>query len=184
MTKLICTLYTETNGLHKTNETVSKKNLYNFARLVCINYEIGYYSENNYNIVKSKRQLVKPRNMYISPETIKYHNITQEIANNTGEEIETILKEFKEDLKKVEVIVSHNIDFHLKTILSEYVRYNMIMDFSNMIIIDTINFNHKYEYPKLKDLATEIKVKGDNNLILIRNIFIKLYQNFEKIVNG
>ena len=31
MSKIICILYTETNGLHNTNDDVSKKNMYQFA---------------------------------------------------------------------------------------------------------------------------------------------------------
>jgi hypothetical protein len=38
----LCFLYTETNNLHEINENVTKKNLFGFARLVCLNYEIGY----------------------------------------------------------------------------------------------------------------------------------------------
>ena len=34
MTRRICYLYTETNGLHELDENVSKKNLFGFARLV------------------------------------------------------------------------------------------------------------------------------------------------------
>ena len=44
----ICVIYTETNGLHSTNENVIKKNLYAFARLVVLNYEIGYKEGNKY----------------------------------------------------------------------------------------------------------------------------------------
>jgi hypothetical protein len=41
--KKICFMYTDTNGLHELNEDVSKKNLFGFARLVSLNYEIEYF---------------------------------------------------------------------------------------------------------------------------------------------
>ena len=48
--KRICFLYTETNGLHKSNDDVEKKNLYYYARLVTLNYEIGIVNDLNYTI--------------------------------------------------------------------------------------------------------------------------------------
>ena len=42
MPKNICFVYVETNGLHKTDENISKKNMFKFARPVCLNYIIGY----------------------------------------------------------------------------------------------------------------------------------------------
>jgi DNA polymerase III epsilon subunit-like protein len=182
MDKQICFVYTETNGLHKTDDTVSKKNLYCFARMVCLNYEIGYFKNNQFIQEKKVRHIIKPRCMTITDETTKIHGITQQVANETGVDIETVLKTFKEDLKQVDVIVSHNIDFHLRTIIAETVKYNILLEFKNFIIIDTLSFHHNYGYLKLKDLATKLKVSGDNNLELIKNVFLKLYVKFQKIV--
>ena len=50
MHKRICFLYTETTGLHQSNYPVSKKKLYTFARMVSINYIIGYLKDNNVRI--------------------------------------------------------------------------------------------------------------------------------------
>ena len=55
MDKRICFLYTETTGLHQTNETITKKNLFCFARLVVLNYEIGVYKNGEYTIEKQER---------------------------------------------------------------------------------------------------------------------------------
>lgn len=183
MDKQICFLYTETNGLHQTNEEISKKNLFCFARLVTINYIIGYYKDSKFVQVKKIRQIVKPRCMIIPPETTKYHGITQEIAVKHGSEIEEILTTFKTNLKPVDIIISHNIDFHLKTILSEGIKYNIAFDFNNKIIIDTISFYHNYGFLKLKDLANKLKITdicktNENNVELIKNIFLKLYVQY------
>lgn len=189
MSKRICTLYTETTGLHQTNQVVNKKILYKFARMVVLNYEIGYYQDNakqQFISEKKVRHIVKPRAMYIPLDTVQYHGITQEIANESGTEIEIIIEEFKNDIKNVDVIVSHNVDFHLKTILAEIVRYNIMIDLSKYIIIDTVNFFHKYGYIKLKDLALKLNIKissnNINNVDLIKNVFLKLYEQFKETV--
>jgi len=187
MFKYICFLHTETNGLHQTTENVSKKNLFAYARLVTLNYEIGYVNNNEYIQEKKVRHIIKPRSMYISPETIIYHGITQEMANEQGIDPEIVINEFKNDLIKIDIIVSHNVDFHLKTILAESVRYNINLDVSKKIIIDTISFYHKYGPMKLKDLAQKLGIKNqtdDNkkNIELIKDTFFKLYKKFKKSV--
>jgi DNA polymerase III epsilon subunit-like protein len=185
MYKRICFLYTETTGLHQTSEPVIKKKLFEFARMVTLNYEIGYLKDGSFYQEKKIRHIVKPRCMFIPKETEEFHGITQTHAEANGIDPEVILNNLKTDLKPVDVVVSHNVDFHLKTILAECVRYNISIDFSNFIIIDNINFYHAYGYAKLKDLATKLKIKNiptdnSNNLELIKNIFLKLYVKFSK----
>lgn len=181
----ICFIYTETNGLHTTNEDVIKKNLYGFARLVALNYEIGYKDKDKYVSIKKIRSIVKPRCMHISEDSINIHGITNEQANNEGIEIEQVLELFIKDLSDVSVIVSHNIEFHLKTIMSELVRYNKPFTFSNYIIIDTVSFFHNMTFPKLDILYTtiiEFKKTKKNNLDKIRLCFLKLYEDYEKSI--
>lgn len=182
----ICFIYTETNGLHTTKEIVSKKKLYCFARLVTINYIIGYYNNNKFIEEQNIRQIVKPRCMNINEETIQYHNITQKKANKHGVEIETIINDFKNNIKNVNIIISHNVDFHLKTILAEAVKYNILLDFNNHLIIDTISFYHDYGYLKLKDLALKLKIKDDDitNCELIKLVFLKLYSEYSNSINN
>ncbi len=188
MYKRICFLYTETTGLHQSNYPVSKKKLYTYARMVSLNYIIGYLKDNEFVQEKKVRKIVKPRCMYIPEETIEYHGITQEIAKSQGIDPEVIINELKEDFKTVDVVVSHNVDFHVKTIQAEAVRYNISLDFSNFIIVDTINFYHSYGFTKLKELATKLSIKNipesnDNNVELIKNVFLKLYVKFQKSVS-
>jgi hypothetical protein len=64
--KKICFLYTDTNSLHELNEDVTKKNLFGFARLVSINYEIGYVENNKFVSKINNRIIIKPRCMHIS----------------------------------------------------------------------------------------------------------------------
>ena len=179
--RIVCFVYTDTNRLHKTNEDVSKKNLYSFARLVCLNYEIGYKEENKYISIKKVKSIIKPRCMYISEESTKIHGITMEQAYEEGLEIEDVLETFIQDINNVSIIVSHNIEFHLKTILAELVRYNRVFNFKNYIIIDTIGFFHKLNYPKLDLLYLNLfkKNKELSSLNKIKKCFLKLYEDYE-----
>jgi len=189
MYKRICFIYTETTGLHQTTENVSKKKLFEFARMVSLNYEIGTIKNNEFVQEIKTRKIVKPRSMVIPEQTIKFHGITQVIANQIGTDPEDIINQFKTEIKNVDIIVSHNVDFHLKTILAEAVRYNINLDLSGFVIVDTISFYHNYEYIKLKDLGTKLSIKNisesnENNVELIKNIFLKLYVKFKKSLNS
>jgi DNA polymerase III epsilon subunit-like protein len=179
----ICFIYTETNGLHTTDDDVTKKNLYSFARLVELNYEIGHKEGNKYVSTKKNKFIIKPRCMYISEESTNIHGITMEQSNSEGNEIEQVLELLIKDIESVSIIVSHNIKFHLKTIMAELVRYNKPFNFSNYIIIDTISFFHELNFPKLNNLYTSIiddkKLKTISNLDKIRLCFLKLYENYE-----
>jgi DNA polymerase III epsilon subunit-like protein len=185
MNKKICFLYTETNGLHQTKDDITKKNLFCFARLVVLNYEIGSIINNEYIQEKKVRHIIKPRCMIIPDETVEFHGITQEKAVLKGIDPNEVMNQFKIDLKGVDILVSHGIDFHLKTVLAESLKYNISIDFNKIIIVDTISFYHSFGFLKLKDLAQKLKIKdipenNKNNVELIRNVFFKLYSKFQK----
>lgn len=184
MYKRICFIYTETNGLHHSNKDVIKKELYNYARMVSLNYIIGYVKDNVFIEEMKVRTIVRPRSMYIPKETEQYHGITQEYALENGTNPDDIIKKFKNDIMNVNIIISHNVDFHFRTILAEAVRYNIVLDLSPYVIIDTINFYHMDNYIKLKDLSTKLKIKNssDETIEIIKNVFFKLYKKFEKSV--
>lgn len=183
----ICVIYTETNGLHTTNEDITKKNLYSFARLVVLNYEIGYKEGNKYISTKKIRSIIKPRCMHITEESIKIHGITMEQANKEGLEIEQVLDTLIKDLTDVSIIVSHDIKFHLNTLISECVRYNKLFSFTdyNYTRIDIKNFFHNISLSELDNLYitiidTKKSKKIVTNLDKIRLCFLRLYENFEQ----
>lgn len=185
MFKRICFIYTETTGLHQVNKDVCKKKLYAYARMVTLNYEIGYVKDKQFIQEQFVRQIVKPRCMLIPKDTIEFHGITQEIAEEKGVDPEVLINQLKNDMKGVDIVVSHNVDFHLRTIMAEAVRYNINLDFSKFVIIDTISFQHTYGFIKLKELATKVGIKkipetNESNVELIRDVFFKLYAKFKK----
>ena len=181
MAKQICFIYTETTGLHKSMNHVNKKYLYNYSRMVTLNYIIGHVENNIFIPTKNIRTIVKPRCMYIPKDTEQFHGITHQMALDTGTDPKQVIEKLKKDLVNIDVIVSHNIDFHFTTILAEAVRYNVMLDLSKYVIIDTISFFHNYGFIKLRDLATNLKIKDSNiNVELIKDVFLKLYKKFEK----
>jgi DNA polymerase III epsilon subunit-like protein len=187
MSKRICFVYTETTGLHNTIKPVSKKELFAFARMVSLNYIIGSIKDMEFIEENRVRTIIKPRSMVIPEETIKYHGITQEYATKHGIDPEQVVKNFIKDIKNVDIMVSHNVDFHLKTILAEAVRYNIMIDLTNYIVIDTINFAHNEGFMKLRDLAVKLKVKdisdkNEDNVEIIGNVFFKLYSKYKKSI--
>lgn len=182
MSNKICIIYTATNGLHTTYGKVTKKNLYGIARLIKLNYSIGYYDkELNYIEEKNVSKIIKPESITYNKEAQKFHNISYEIAEKQGLNSKEVLKEFKEDLKKVKIIISHSLEFHLKAIQAEAFRSYETINFSKYILIDTMSFNHEYSYPKLVDLESNLKLsKSTDQIKSISNVFSKLYFQYNE----
>ena len=188
MPRLVCFIYTQTNGLHQSNDFVSKKNMFEFARPVSLSYIIGYRQGKEFNETKKESFIFKPDCLTISEESEKIHKISYEKAEAEGIPPEDIMNTLKKDLKNVSVIVSHNLPFHIKALQVECFRNCVTIDFGNYILIDTINFNHKLEFPKLKELALEVlkkdysDKKSSYNLTIIKKCFLKLYTKYEKSI--
>jgi DNA polymerase III epsilon subunit-like protein len=182
--KKICFIHTETTGLHLLgNEKVYKKNLFGFARLVMLSWTIGYRSKNKFVKEKSEQYIIKPRCLYIDPDCTKFHGITHEIALEKGTEIESVLDKFINDIKTVDIIVSHSLEFHLKTVQAELVRYNKPIDFNKYILIDINSFKHGITPYNLPNLSKKLLDKEITNKTMILptiiELFIKLYNDYE-----
>jgi hypothetical protein len=191
MPKNICFIYTEINGTHRTNEIVSKKNLFKFARPICLNYIIGYKNGDEFVEIKNERKIFNPEYIPFPEESVKEHGITFKKAESKGESGKEILEKFKSDIKNVQVIIGHDVKTHLKSIQVENIRYCINPDFSNYIIIDTMNFNHKLESPTLKQLSKHLlnksyeDKKSKFNIQILKKSFLKLYSDYEEdIINN
>lgn len=188
MPRLICFIYTQTNGLHNSNDFVTKKNMFEFARPVSLHYIIGYRQGKDFIETKKEKFIFKPDCLVISKESTKIHKITLDKAEKKGIPPGDIMNTLKKDLKNVSVIVSHNLPFHIKTLQVECFRNCVNIDFGNHILIDTIDFNHDLEYPRLKDLAKVVLKKDYSdkkqsyNLQIIKKCFLKLYDQYEKSI--
>lgn len=191
MFKKVCFVHTETTGLHEfQNEKVYKKNLFGYSRMVSFSWIIAVRKdESNYEILKKEKFIVKPRCMIIPDDSVKYHGISHAIAIKKGNEIEEILDKFRKDIMDVKIISSHGLDFHLKTIQAELVRYNKAVDFNKYLLIDTNTFNHGITPSTLINISkVYLKKKLDDKSLVtdtICELFFKLYSDYEsKIKSG
>jgi DNA polymerase III epsilon subunit-like protein len=181
MVKKICIIHTETTGLHELfDEKVYKKNLFGFARLVSFSWIIGTRD----NIEKKQKFIIKPRCLQIPDEIVKFHGISHDIALKKGTEIEQVLDAFISDLTGVNIIISHSLEFHLKAVQAELVRYNKAINFNKYILIDLNSFEHNIVPTTLQNLSKQILNKDLKDKVLVVDfiweLFFKLYNEYEK----
>jgi len=178
MPKKICFIHTETTGLHEfQNEKVYKKNLFGYARMVSFSWIIA---GNSNEVLKKQKFIIKPRCMNIPDDCVQFHGISQEIALKKGTDIEEVLKLFIADLSDVSIISSHGLEFHLKTVQAELVRYNRAVDFNKFLLIDTNTFPHGVTPGTLANLSKKIlNKKLDDTIMIICELFFKLYDTYE-----
>ena len=182
--KTICFIYTEINddiNNYDYTEDTSKKTLFNFGRLLYINYEIGYRENDKFVSIKKEKKIVKPRCMVINNKSFNYENN----INKEGIEIEDLLTILIKDLINVSIIVTYDVNFNFKTILGEYIRYNKYFSFNKYINIDIKSFYHKLDNPSLEYLYLynyPKRKKSISQLEMIKESFFKLYNDYEKSI--
>ena len=185
MSKKVCFIHTETTGLHEINNyKVYKKNLFGFARMVSLSWIIATRKEkDNFEIIKKEKFIIKPRCMNIPDDCVKYHGISQKIGLTKGTDIEVVLEKFIKDLVDVKVISSHGLDFHLRTLQAELVRYNRPVDFNKYLLLDTNSFQHGITPSTLTNISKVYLKKplDDKGIVIdvICELFFKLYNDYE-----
>ena len=180
----ICFLYTDTNGLHKTNDNVSTKNLYKFARLIAIHYMIGEYNGTFKNSI-TKDLILKPKTIYFDKVAQSFHKITMDDAENKGIDNNKAITELKNDLTDVKIIISHSLPFHIKAIQVECFRTAIEINFGKYILIDMSSFGHSYDYPKFVDMLVKYNInKKLSQLEQYRDLFFILYNNYSKTIKN
>uniref|UniRef100_A0A6C0H8T5 Uncharacterized protein n=1 Tax=viral metagenome TaxID=1070528 RepID=A0A6C0H8T5_9ZZZZ len=154
MEKKICFLHVCTNNDTYINEfkPVSKKKLHCYEKLVLLNYEIGFYKNNNYIKEKEKTYISLP-NYFIVDD--KYKDL---YVKNTSTPIEIILDKLSKDLLNVDIIICYNTIHTINTLIAEAMRYHVPYDFQKYIIID------------IKEECT--------NCDSVRNNFFKIYNSY------
>lgn len=204
MKNLVGFIYCETNGLHKTvPKTLDDgrvvnvippvkptfKNMFKFARLIVLNYIIGYYQDGKFIETKKERLILKPKSINFDEDAMKFHGITMKKANKKGVDPTEVMKKFVTDFNYVNFLVFHNAEFHIKTIQTELMRNCYYFDFSRKKIIDIMSFNHDIKYPSLKNLSKEVvgndykNKSAKYNVTIVRKIFINLYKKYETSVS-
>jgi len=108
---------TETSGLYPRGiRNVTMNNLDMFPYVV----QFSYLVCNNEEIEKIVNHIIRlPRHVIMDNETINIHKITNEISQQKGVDLRNVLLQFVEDLRGVNYVVGHNVEFDWTVIRAE-----------------------------------------------------------------
>jgi|DEB0MinimDraft_4_1074332.scaffolds.fasta_scaffold60583_1 DNA polymerase III epsilon subunit-like protein len=152
-------LDTETNGLPEVKSwgvyyEPMFLSYYDNSRMIELAYII--YNDDK-TIFKSVNYIIRPDGFVIN--NSQFHGITTDDAKQFGVDIQDVFEEFESDLKDINVIVGHNINFDLHIILSECYRSNnidIVSKIKKITKICTMEKGKMYmsvrKFPKLTEL--------------------------------
>jgi DNA polymerase III epsilon subunit-like protein len=183
---------TETTGLPQT-KFISPTTLNLWPHIVQFSYVI--YDSSLNDIIESKDYIIKlPESILISEESSKIHGITNNISNEKGIPINHVFNEFFNNLRNVDKLIGHNIEFDINMLKIELLRiinnnsdlfqqiklykqcFHYILNYKNIIctlkesiVFCNIQLMDKYgkpylKYPKLVELHEKLFNKTPNNL--------------------
>jgi DNA polymerase III subunit epsilon len=149
---------TETTGLPRSHH-VSVRNLENWPRVV----QIAWLTYSNAGRLLSENDyLIKPVGFVIPKEATNIHGITTKKALAEGYDLNIVLFQFAQDVKKASLIVAHNIDFDEKIISAEFLRKKIKHSLSKKPKLCTMRsstefceipgYYGKYKWPNLREL--------------------------------
>lgn len=136
-------LDTETTGLprDRSNPPVEKNlHIYDTARILQLSWAV--YDING-KLIKIEDYLIKPCGYQVASTEI--HGITEEMAQN-GYMFKSVMNKFCQDLKNIQAIIAHNINFDDNVLKSEMIRYDLY------ILLN--------EYNKIKKICSMKKCKN------------------------
>jgi len=152
----------ETTGLPKSWQA-PLKDFDNWPRIVQIAW-LRYDAE-GHELSRGNR-IIKPEGYSIPKAASDIHGITTEIAIEQGRPAGSVFSEVYQEMKLVQVLVAHNINFDSKVLGSEFLRYCMpridppLQRFCTML--STVQFCDlpKHKWPKLVELHRKIFGEG------------------------
>lgn len=120
---------TETTGLSR-SKFVTMRDIDNWPYIVQFSYLI--YNTETQKMEKMVDHIIKvPPQIEISKENAEIHGITKEMTQELGTNILPVLRQFTEELAKVDLVAGHNIEFDLNMIKAEYYRFIKNCAFEN-----------------------------------------------------
>lgn len=152
---------TETTGLPK-NWKAPLSDLDNWPRLVQLAYLLFDSSGNQ---IGEGDYIIKPDGFVIPFESSRIHGITTERAQQEGEELATVLRDFYSLIDNAEYLVAHNMNFDEKIMGAEFLRNNMhngiadkrkICTMQSSINFCAISGQWGNKWPKLSELHQKL----------------------------
>ncbi|UOE39889.1 DNA polymerase III subunit alpha [Chryseobacterium suipulveris] len=154
---------TETTGLPK-NFNAPLSDSENWPRMVQIAWQLH---DKDGNLLENQDYIIKPEGYDIPFNAARIHGISTKIAMEEGRDLAEVLEEFREVLKKVQVVVGHNIDFDYKIVGAEFFRKEIENTLEAIPTADTMELGTefcqlpggkggKYKSPKLEELYQKL----------------------------
>ena len=154
---------TETTGLPQNfNAPLSDSD--NWPRMVQIAWQL--HGENG-ELIENQDYIIKPEGYDIPFNATRIHGISTKMAQEQGRDLQEVLEEFTEVLKKTKVAAGHNIDFDYKIVGAELFRKGIENTLEKTPSADTMELgtdfcqlsgrkNGRYKSPKLEELYEKL----------------------------
>ena len=157
---------TETTGLPQNfNAPLSDSD--NWPRMVQIAWQLH---DENGELIENQDYIIKPEGYDIPFNATRIHGISTKMAQEQGRDLQEVLEEFTEVLKKTKVVAGHNIDFDYKIVGAELFRKGIENTLEKTPSADTMELgtgfcqlnggkNGRYKSPKLEELYEKLYSK-------------------------
>ena len=154
---------TETTGLPQNfNAPLSDSD--NWPRMVQIAWQLH---DENGELIENQDYIIKPEGYDIPFNATRIHGISTKMAQEQGRDLQEVLEEFTEVLKKTKVVAGHNIDFDYKIVGAELFRKGIENTLEKTPSTDTMELgtdfcqlsggkNGRYKSPKLEELYEKL----------------------------
>ena len=154
---------TETTGLPQNfNAPLSDSD--NWPRMVQIAWQLH---DENGELIENQDYIIKPEGYDIPFNATRIHGISTKMAQEQGRDLQEVLEEFTEVLKKTKVVAGHNIDFDYKIVGAELFRKGIENTLEKTLSADTMELgtdfcqlsggkNGRYKSPKLEELYEKL----------------------------
>jgi len=177
---IILVFDTETTGLPET-KIINPDTLNLWPNIVQLSYIVYDVSKNVIlNVVDSIVKLADDN--IISEESTKIHGITNEMSREEGLEIEILITEMFSYLKRVDLIVGHNISFDINILMVELLRL-IYLKKDKMIQSDLIRYKHYLHFiTNAKNVCCTMKLAKDLCQIKAISKLGNEYLKFPKLI--
>jgi DNA polymerase III epsilon subunit-like protein len=177
---IILVFDTETTGLPET-KIINPDTLNLWPNIVQLSYIVYDVSKNVILNVTDAIVKLEDDNI-ISEESTKIHGITNEMSQNSGLEIEMLITEMFQYLRKVDLIVGHNVSFDINVLMVELLRL-IYFKKDNMIQSDLIRYKHYLHFiTNVKNVCCTMKLAKDLCQIKAISKLGNEYLKFPKLI--